>query len=219
MSQLFTDATNKRSSMMQNLENEIKKIPNYLTKRNKSFNEMLYQVLSTIGMLTTSDQKKELRKMIILIYKMMTIQNYHLLWTTYLKSGMGQLILPSEKSFNYSIVLPIWPKEIKLLLQTSIIDINQTTENEMYMKLVNNFINELNGQLKLYETELNQRKNNFYHYTLTIQEIIEKYLEQNLSGLRRETEHKVKLISYDYHIQALKRAYEQHNPNPYQVCD
>ena len=128
---------------------------------------------------------------------------------------MGQLTTPSEnKSFNYSIVLPIWSKEIKLLLQ-KLIYINQTTENDMYMEFVNNLINELNEQLKLYETELNERKNNFYHYTFTIQQMIEKYLEQTLSGLRQETEHKLESIYYDYHIQALKRAYEQHNPNQY----
>lgn len=217
MSHLLTNATNERSSMIQNLQNEINKIPNYLTKRNEPFKEMMSKVLSTIGMVTTNNHRKELRKMIMLIYKIMVTQNYHLLWSTYLKSGMGQLITPSEKSFNYSVVLPIWPKETKLLLQKSI-HFNQTNENEMHMTFVNNLINELNDQLKQYETDLNERKNRFSHYTFTIQEIIDKYLEQNLSGLRREIEHQVKLIYYDYHIEALKRAYEQHNPNQYQVC-
>ncbi|CAF4610511.1 unnamed protein product, partial [Rotaria socialis] len=59
--------------------------------------------------------------------------------------------------------------------------------------------------------------NNFQGYTLSIQEIIITYIEQNLnSSLSKKIKHQVELIHYDYHIRALKLEYFQHKPNEYQ---
>jgi hypothetical protein len=60
----------------------------------------MYQVLSTITIATTTDnnhKQEELRKIAILIYKITIIQIYHRLWTTYLKSAMGQLIIQQQQ--------------------------------------------------------------------------------------------------------------------------
>ncbi|CAF4696475.1 unnamed protein product, partial [Rotaria sp. Silwood2] len=84
------------------------------------------------------------------------------------------------------------------------------------MNLVNIKLCELDNQLKQYQAELNKIRNGFYGYTLQHQHLIERYIEQNMSSLRMEIEHKIELIHYDYHIQALKLQYLRHNPNNYQ---
>ena len=41
MSQLSTNTTNEKESMIKDIKAEIEKIPDYLTKRNQSFQQML----------------------------------------------------------------------------------------------------------------------------------------------------------------------------------
>ena len=160
---------------------------------------------------------EQLRKITILIYRRLFIQTHQQLWTTYLKSGMGQLIIQSNERFIYPTDIPIWPKEIKTMVQ-KLINVTKANENETYMNFVINYINELNNQLKQHEAELNERKNNFRYFTLTIEQMIETYIEKHLSSLHMEIQHKIELIYYDYHIEAVKHAYDQHKPNQYQVC-
>lgn len=217
MSQLSTHTVNEKLTMMKNIQDEINKIPDYLTKRNKSFKQMRYQVLSTMELPTTNNNMEELRKITILKYKIMFIQTYHALWTAYLKSGIGQLIIESKEQLNYSINLSVWPKDIKIIIRKST-NMNNTNENEICMNFVSNYIYELDHQLKKYEAELNKRKNNLYGYTLTIKQMLETYIQHNLSSLRIEMAHKTELVYYDYHIQTLKLAYYHQNPNEYQVC-
>ncbi|CAF4339471.1 unnamed protein product, partial [Rotaria magnacalcarata] len=59
----------------------------------------------------------------ILIYKMQILSMYHLLWTTYWQSGLGQLIkqTPEQQQINYvvySMNISFWPKEIKQIITT-----------------------------------------------------------------------------------------------------
>jgi hypothetical protein len=148
MSQLSTHAVNEASSMMKTIQDEVNKIPDYLMKRNKSFKQMRYQVLLTMALPTTYTNMEELRKITILKYKIMCIQTYHKLWTTYLKSGMGQLIIPSkEEQSNYPTNLSIWSNEIKIMIQKST-KMNKTNENDLCMNFVCNHIHELDHQLK-----------------------------------------------------------------------
>ncbi|CAF2136822.1 unnamed protein product [Rotaria magnacalcarata] len=64
---------------------------------------------------------------------------------------------------------------------------------------------------------MNIKANNFPGYTISIQERLMTYIEQNLnSSLSKKIEHQVDLIHYDYHIRALKLEYFQHKPNEYQ---
>ncbi|CAF4225825.1 unnamed protein product, partial [Rotaria magnacalcarata] len=104
---------------MKEIRDQLEIIPNYLTKQNISFKELMHQVLSSI--ITTTEKSNnnnnnmdELRKIAIVLYKIMVIQAYQYLWKTYFKSGTGQLIIPSEtkQKVSYSTTLPIWPKEI-----------------------------------------------------------------------------------------------------------
>jgi hypothetical protein len=130
---------------------------------------------------------------------------------------MGQLIIQQQKQLvAYSTNVPIWPKEIKTMLKSKNID--KTNENQIYLNFVNHHLHELDNQLKQFQTELNLKTNHFQGYTLTMQKMIETYLEQNLHCLHMKIEHEIELIHYDYHIQALKLEYFRHKPNAYQVC-
>ncbi|CAF2053209.1 unnamed protein product [Rotaria magnacalcarata] len=221
MSQLSTNATHEKNpiKIMKEIKDQLEIIPNYLTKQNISFKELMHQTLSSI--ITTTEKLNnnmdELRKITILLYKIMVIQTYQYLWKTYFKSGTGQLIVPSEtkQKLSYSTTLPIWPKEIKTIVLSNKKD--KTNENEICLKFVNNQLNELQRQLKQYQQELNIKANNFQGYTISIQEKLMTYIEQNLnSTLSKKIEHQVELIHYDYHIRALELEYFQHKPNEYQ---
>ncbi|CAF4536332.1 unnamed protein product [Rotaria socialis] len=221
MSQLSTSATHEKNpiKIMKEIKDQLEIIPNYLTKQNISFKELMHQTLSSI--ITTTEKLNnnmdELRKIAILLYKIMVIQTYQYLWKTYLKSGTGQLIIPYEtkQKLSYPTTLSIWPKEIKTIVLSNKKD--KTNENEICLKFVNNQLNELQRQLKQYQQELNIKANNFQGYTISIQERLMTYIEPNLnSSLSKKIEHQVELIHYDYHIRALKLEYFQHKPNEYQ---
>ncbi|CAF1373801.1 unnamed protein product [Rotaria sordida] len=228
MSQLSTNMTEKDELLLKDIKAEIEKIPTYLTKRNKSFLEIMNQALSKTAITTntqplsttklgdTTDSIDKLRKIAILIYKIMVIQTYQVLWAAYFKSGMGQLVLPDKTQVSYSINVPIWPKELKAVLASRNTD--KTHENDTYLKFVNEQLDELDYQLKQCQKQLNIKANNFPGYTLTIQKILESYIEKNLHFLRMEIEHKVELIHYDYYIRALKFEYLRLQPNEYQEC-
>ena len=234
MNQLLSTCTiNTTEYLMKEIKIEIEKIPDYLTKRNQTFQQIRYQILSkmpatttatTMTQLDNTNKLEDLRKIAMLIYKIMIIQTYQLLWTTCLKSGMGRLIIPSktkqqqQQQLSYSTTLSIWPKEIKSMVLSK--NVNKTTnENENCLKFVNHQLNELEYQLKRYQTELNMKANYFQGYTLTMQKMIETYLEQNLQSFRMEIEHRIELVHYDYQIRAFKLEYfRRHKPNIYQVC-
>ncbi|CAF2069212.1 unnamed protein product, partial [Rotaria magnacalcarata] len=85
----------------------------------------------------------------------MVIQSYRYLWKNYLKSGTGQLIIPSEtkQKLSYSTTLSIWPKEIKTIVLSN--NKNKINENDICLKFVNDQLYGMQHQLKEYEKELN----------------------------------------------------------------
>ncbi|CAF4531987.1 unnamed protein product [Rotaria socialis] len=229
MRHLSTTATYEKHpiKILKEIRDQLEIIPNYLIKQNISFKKSMHQVLSSmITAATTENSNKnvnsidELRKIAILLYKIMVIQTYQYLWETYFKSGTGQLMIPSEtkQKLFYSTTLSIWPKEIKTIALSNKKD--KTNENEICLKFTNGHLYALKNQLKEYQQELNIKANNYPGYTLSIQEIIKTYIEENLNAsLYKKIQHQVALIHYDYHIRALKLEYLRHKPNEYQVFD
>ncbi|CAF1535162.1 unnamed protein product [Adineta ricciae] len=112
MCQLSTKVTNNEVYLIKDIKAEIQKIPNFLTKHNTSFQQLLQQAQSLLQSTTTTTGNKveSLRKVALVIYKIMIIQTCHLLWTTYLQSGQGQLLIPSDLT-----KVSVWPKELKIL--------------------------------------------------------------------------------------------------------
>jgi hypothetical protein len=113
-----TTVTKEQSTILKDMKKNLAQIPDYLIQRNKSFEKMIYQILSTITITVyKSDHDHKIEawtKTAIIIYKIMIIETYHRPWTTYLKSGMRQLIIPYQTEQFYSTTVPICPKQIKL---------------------------------------------------------------------------------------------------------
>ncbi|CAF4131232.1 unnamed protein product, partial [Adineta steineri] len=206
--ELSTNTTHNEEVLMKDMKDEIEKIPNFLTKHDNSFKQMLYQAQLLIKSTntTTTIDIKQLREIAIIIYKIMIIQTYHVLWTVYLKSGRGELIISSE-------TVRIWPKEITSLLKVN----NTTNSHEIYLNFVNQHLHALDHQLNICKTELNTKANNICGYSLMVQKIIETYVEKHIQSFRSKTEHQIELIHYDYHIRKLKLEYIRFNPNQYQI--
>ncbi|CAF1678616.1 unnamed protein product [Rotaria magnacalcarata] len=215
MSQLLTKKiTNKKLSFINDIQNRINKIPHWLTKENKSFQQIIDQALKTIPIKASTNQRNDLRLIAILIYKIKVIPMYDRLWTTYFKSSTRQLIQESNRKYIYQINFKFWPKDVKTILQSTVL--NGTNEDQLYRNIVHDHIHYLNDQLKQNQIEWNKKTNSFNSYTLKIEQLFEKYIDQNLSSLSLEIEHKIELAYYDYHIEALKLEYDRHNPNEYQ---
>ncbi|CAF1198748.1 unnamed protein product [Adineta ricciae] len=211
MQKLFTNLTNPKGTLFNEIKTKIEKIPNYLTKHNELLKQMIHEIISTMKIVSTADNMDDLRKISIEMHKIMIIQTYQLLWMTYLKSSTGQLLIDSIMQTEL-----IWPKEIKTMVQTIQTGGKSVIRHETYLEFVNSYLNALENYLKKYKLELNCQINNFQYYSLGIKQHIEKYLEKQLESFRMEIEHKVELVHYDYQIRALKVDYFRHNPNDQQ---
>ncbi|CAF1164445.1 unnamed protein product [Adineta ricciae] len=218
MQQLSTDVVNINNSLPNEIKTKLETIPNYLTKRHKPFIQILHQILSTMKIGTAASNMDDLRKTAISMYKITIIQIYQLLWTTYFKSGTGQLIHQStqNESITYPTNVSIWPNEIRAMLQAIETVKNTNVNHEAYLEFMNSHLHELDNHLKKSQLELNDKIKCFQGYTLTIHTHIGTYLEQHLHSFRMEIEHKIELVHYDYHIHALDLEYCRLNPNIHQ---
>ena len=217
VSQLSMKESIVTSTMMNDLRKQINQIPFYLTKKNESFKEFLHEVLSAMKIATTNRHADQLRKIVLLTYKMMFIEEHQRLWTTYLKSGQGQLLNSSEQQESkYPVHFNIWSNELKATVRKSM-RMNTNNEDEICTKFVQNYLNELKEQLQQYENGLIKSKKDFAEYTVAVNSMIKRYIEIPLLCIHREIDYQIELIYYDYHIQALKRVFEQQNPTKYQV--
>ncbi|CAF3084492.1 unnamed protein product [Rotaria sp. Silwood2] len=168
MGQLLTKKiTNKKVSFINNIQNEINKTPHWLTKQNKSFQQIIDQALNIIPINASNPHRNELRKIAILIYKIKVIPMYQRLWTIYFKSSTGQLIQELKGQYMYQINLKFWPKEVKTILQSTIL--NRTNEDQLCTQIVHDHLHYLDDQLKENQIEWNKTTNSFNSYTLKVE--------------------------------------------------
>ncbi|CAF1989787.1 unnamed protein product [Rotaria magnacalcarata] len=202
--------------LIKNFRTEIMKTPYYLLLNDKPFQIILDQTLSSISTKTLNyhHRRYQLQQIALLMHRIKLIPIYLRLWKTYWKSGMGQFNLDSKEHYSYPMNYKIWPKKIQSIL--SFIQIKEENKQQMHIDFVYDYIDELKQQLTTSQIEHEKMTKNFHGYTFSIEELLEDYLEKNLSSLRMHIEHKIKLIHYDYHIQVIKLTYEQEHPNEYQ---
>ncbi|CAF1083685.1 unnamed protein product [Didymodactylos carnosus] len=182
-----------------NVKDDIEAIPNYLSKKNKSFKDVIYRASSSSSLL--KNKMKGLRRMVILMYKIMLIQIYHTLWSTYLKSGTGILKakeLPGVK---------VWPTEVKSLVMKQ-----KANEDEACLACVNHYLRHLDDRMEHYRDELNRINGQLCVNTQTI----ETFVQQGLEARRLEMEHKVTLVHHDYNDRVLESEYLQQKPSKHQ---
>ncbi|CAF1546699.1 unnamed protein product, partial [Adineta steineri] len=194
------------------IEDHLEKIPIYLTKENITFQSIIDQALGmmNISSIGKDNTRNDLQHTSILIYKMQILSMYHLLWTTYWQSGLGQLIKQTpEQQQNYvvySMNISFWPKEIKENIDTS----------TSSMDLVCYHRQELERQLRQIQIEWNNKVNHFSGYHLKVEQLLKDYILRNVYEFQKEIEHKIELVTIDYHIEAIKREFDRQNATEYQ---
>ena len=198
MSQLSTSRQTTISSTT--VKDDIETIPNYLSKKNKSFEGVIYRVSLSSSLL--KNKMKELRRMAILMYKIMLIQIYHTLWSTYWKSGTG---IPKAKELPG---IKVWPTEVKSLVMNQI-----ANEDEACLACVNHYLRHLDDRMEHYRDELNRINGQLCVDTQTI----ETFVERGLEARRLKMEHKVTLVHCDYNDRVLESEYLQQKPSKHQV--
>jgi hypothetical protein len=67
----------------------------------------------------------------------------------------------------------------------------------------------MNYRLKQKQFMSNVKANRIQNYSLTIQEMLEDYIDKRLRPFQINIEHRLELIYHDYHIGALKIEYYQ----------
>jgi hypothetical protein len=200
------------------IQDRLEQIPIYLTKENKTFQSIMDQALSMMNISSAEKDNihDDLQHISILIYKIHILSMYHSLWTTYWKSGLGQLIKQQEHYLVYSLKINIWPKEIKQII-TATMDEQHTDTDTNSMDLVCYHRQELEKQLKQMQIQWNEKVNHFVGYNLKVEQLLQDYINQNLHEFQKEIEHKIKLVTYDYRIEAMKQEFNRQNPTEYQV--
>jgi hypothetical protein len=215
LSQKMNDIIIKNNSSMfidKTIQDHLEKIPIYLTKENKTFQCIMDQALGMMN-ISSSIAKDDIQHISILIYKMHILSMYHLLWTTYWQSGLGQLIkkTPDQQQINhvvYSMNISYWPKEIKQITDT------YTSS----MDLVCYHRQGLERQSRQIQMEWNEKVNRVSGYNLQVEQFLQDYIIENLHEFQKEIEHKIKLVTYDYQTEAIKQEFHRQNPTEYQVC-
>jgi hypothetical protein len=207
-------------SIDKTIQDHLEILPSYLTKDNKIFQSMIDQALLLMSLpISNDDKRKDLQQISILIYKINILSKYSSLWTTYWKSGMGQLIQRTPEQLNhvvYAKYISIWPKEVKQIIKS----MKKQNENNypISMNLVHYHRQELEKQVRQTQIEWNQKANQCSGYNFKVEQFLESYINQHSHEFNMEIEHKIKLVTYDYHIEAIKQEFERRNPTEYQVC-
>jgi hypothetical protein len=181
-------------------------------------------MISTAIVTTTTNHsliKDQLHELCILHYKMKILTLYHSLWTTYWQSGFGQLIQQPSQLSNSMVIYPlnitIWPETI----QKKIRSINKKLKKSQHitaLDLVRYHRNQLEAQLRNTQIQWNQKANQLTGYHLQVEQLLQQYIDQHLNKLQLKIDYEIKLVTYDYHIEAIKQEFHHQNPTDSQVC-
>ncbi|CAF1538569.1 unnamed protein product [Rotaria sp. Silwood1] len=172
-------------------EDDAENIPYYLSKESESFQKMT-------GNLSSNELVEKLRQMAILIHQLFMIDLEKSLWSTYLKSGTGQL--PVNQMDNDHLSHPhLWPIEVQKLMRQQSLD---STDSAACLTYVTQHLDELNDKMKQYQTKYNMMKNQYFNYLPTIQ----TFVHQQLESARLATEQQIAIVHYHYidHVFELK---------------
>ena len=90
-------------------------------------------------------------------------------------------------------------------------------DHQACLNFVTRQIDELRSRCEQCQSELRTKIMSVDVFSSAVQHVMETYIDEHFSSLRTEIEHEIEVVRYDYQIRALKLAYNQHNPTPYQV--
>ncbi|CAF4783045.1 unnamed protein product [Rotaria magnacalcarata] len=84
------------------------------------------------------------------------------------------------------------------------------------MNLVCYHKQELERQLKQMQIDWNEKVNHMSCYNLKVEQLLQDYITENLHEFRKEIQYEIKIITYDYQIEAIKQEFHRQNPSEYQ---
>ena len=172
-------------------------IPEYLSRGNKPFEEVLRQASTAIP-----NETSALRRMALLMYGVESITLVHSLWTIYLRAGTGGI--HSDRGQR----VRSWPQEVQSSVVTKGDEKDDACQlyTETYLRL-------LEKKLKQCQTYLNAVLAHLH----TVTTVVQTYVQQGLQAQRRDIEHKIALVQLDVNDQALEIAFAQQQPSHHQV--
>ncbi|CAF4756126.1 unnamed protein product [Rotaria sp. Silwood1] len=194
---------------------QLRETPKYLTKSNKSFEKRINSIWSTnttTAVASSSDNLEKYRQIAIVIHRIKYIEILYSLWTVYLQSGLGQL--KTHYSCN-GLGPQLWVKPVQSMVKVTVR--SGTEENEACLTYVKNGLTQLHKAIQQAHTDLHVQKNHLPNDSTLIQQAIERFVEENLTSLRKKIQHKIQLVHYDYEEHILKLDYLTLNPSETQI--
>ncbi|CAF1651422.1 unnamed protein product [Rotaria magnacalcarata] len=203
-------SSNQTRSKDMNID-DLKKVPIFLAKDDKAFGNMLNKVLESNN--TSPNKLEDYRLMTILIYRIKHSEILLHLWTTYRRSGSGLL-----KTYHARNELgPLfWPKPIKYMVKVTVRF--GTEEHDACLAYVESRLVELEKMSQESHTQLKFQINRLSSiYSSTVRQVMDTFVEQQLTSLRMKIEHKVELLHYDYDEHILQLEYLEQQPTEVQI--
>ncbi len=201
------------------LTNDKHKIPSYLLLSNETFNCFVQNLIQTTNSITMHD----IQYIAMCIHHIAAIHIQKQITIIYFKSGTGTLRDPQPEL--EPVDRRVWPEQVKSAMfslshttNTTIFGLDHEQKQIAYENLVHQRLEEMNKQTDQYETDLNDKKNQLIDFTSTMEDMIQKYVQQHgIRPLRLQRDLKIALLKHDYDAEIIERKFLQEVPNDYQV--
>ena len=164
-------------------------------------------------MLATTTTLEQCRSIAVLMYKLLCLEMIHSLWTTYRKSGRGEL--STKFSMDGLSDRKVWPQEVYSFLQLE--QVKTIEDDQLCFNLVHHCLRQLEEKSEEYRRELRTSTSNLSVYTPELEQILEKFVQQELRSLHIEFNYQMALVHYSYMDELLQRYYLTQHPTDIQV--
>ncbi|CAF3329341.1 unnamed protein product [Rotaria socialis] len=229
-----TATTKKRpsssSSIMKKLKTDqanppIEWIPNYLSKANGTFDEILRPILTKQPLKYIDIE--DLRQFAIFIHKMKCLELDRLLWNKYFESGTGELIKQEHIRSVLTIkrkqlpMLQWWPIDLRLKMvkrrQATVTDPEEIDQEEC-LDCVERVLMKYDQQIIFYQEHLKNIKARIGNLmTEEIENAINTFVQQQgLSLYRIQIDKSIASVEYDYKDHLIKLEFYEQRTNRYQ---
>ncbi|CAM4837257.1 unnamed protein product, partial [Rotaria magnacalcarata] len=203
----------------------IESMPNYLSKANGKFDEILRSILAKQPLKYIDIE--DLRQFAIFIHNMKCLELDRLLWNKYFESGSGELIKQEHIRSVLTIkrkqlpMLQWWPIDLRLKMikrgQTTVTD-PEDIDAEVCLDCVERVLMKYDQQTIFYQEHLKEIKARIGNsMTEEIENAIMAYVQQQgLSLYRIHIDKSIASVEYDYKDQLIKLEFYEQRTNRYQ---
>jgi hypothetical protein len=205
------------------------RMPTYLASTNPTFeqkmNSFIQKSLSSINL-------EQLRHIAFIVYKLTEIELNLLLWSTYLRSGTGQIngneshatatpMTTTTTALASHRNVHLWPDEVK----TTMITNKHTTrtmndiDHDSCLAYVHEILRQLREKSLHHQSQLQETKQALKHcFTLEMEDAVKQYVEHYCMILgRAHVNSKIAIVTYDYQDRLLELEFQEQTPYEYQL--